>query len=323
MSQPAARFRILKVMNPQAAARPAIRPARLALRELDSIWFQVTGLLCNLECTHCLVDSSPRNKSQAFLERDAVRERLAEAEALGVKEIYFTGGEPFLHPEMTAILADALAVGPTTVLTNGTLVTERLAAELAALAGASRYSLEIRVSLDHPDPVRNDAVRGVGAHAKAVRAVLRLERAGLLPIVTATEYLFAPPAEAPADARRGPGRNAPPESTYQAFLRVLREAGVRRPRLKVMPVFHVGKLEDPAEGGAVTGEMLEGLDPMLLQCASTRVVTATGIYACPILVGKAVALMGRGALGDALGEVPLAHHACRTCWETGMTCGNH
>jgi uncharacterized Fe-S cluster-containing radical SAM superfamily protein len=322
MSRPTPRFRILNVMKRQAAARPAIRPARLALRELDSIWFQVTGLLCNLECTHCLVESSPRNESLAFLDRETVRRRLGEAEALGVKEIYFTGGEPFLHPEMTAILADALAVGPSTVLTNGTLVTERLAAELAALARASRYSLEIRVSLDHPDPLRNDAVRGPGTHAKAVRAVLHLERAGLLPIVTATEYLFGPPAEASAHEHRGPGRSTPPESTYRAFLRVLREAGVHRPRVKVMPVFHVGKLEDPAEDGPVTGEMMEGLDPLLLQCASTRVVTAAGIYACPILVGKAVALTGRGALADALGAVPLAHHACRTCYETGMTCGN-
>ncbi len=309
-------------MNPQLASRTASDPARLALLELDSIWFQVTGLLCNLECTHCLVDSSPRNKTMAFLERGTIRRRLAEAEALGVKEIYFTGGEPFLHPEMTDILSDALAVGPTTVLTNGTLVTERLAASLAEAARASRYSLEIRVSLDHPHPEQNDAIRGAGAHAKAVRAVLRLERAGLLPIVTATEYLLGPRTEASEGAHRGPGRSAPPEGMYDAFHRMLREAGVRRPRLKIMPVFRIGKLEDPADGGAITGDMMEGLDPMLLQCASTRVVTADGIYACPILVGKRVALMGRGELAGALGEVSLAHHACRTCYDTGMTCGN-
>ncbi len=309
-------------MNPQLASGTASRPAHLALQELGSIWFQVTGLLCNLECTHCLVDSSPRNKTMAFLERETIRRRLAEADALGVKEIYFTGGEPFLHPEMTDILADALAVGPTTVLTNGILVTERLAASLAGAARASRYSLEIRVSLDHPDPERNDAVRGTGAHAKAVRAVRRLEAAGLLPIVTATEYLMDPPPEASEGGRRSPGRSAPPEGMYDAFHRMLRDAGVRRPRLKIMPVFRVGKLEDPADGGAITEDMMEGLDPMLLQCGSTRVVTADGIYACPILVGKRVALMGRGDLAGALGAAPLTHHACRTCYDTGMTCGN-
>ena len=38
---------------------------------------------------------------------------------LGVKEIYFTGGEPFLHPEILALLKDSLAIVPTSVLTNG------------------------------------------------------------------------------------------------------------------------------------------------------------------------------------------------------------
>ena len=42
-------------------------PARLPLVRLSSLWFQVTGLLCNLECTHCLVDSSPQNKSMAVV----------------------------------------------------------------------------------------------------------------------------------------------------------------------------------------------------------------------------------------------------------------
>jgi len=282
--------------------------ARLPLEELNVLWFQVTGLLCNLECAHCLVDSSPRNESMAFLSRETVRTYLREAEALGVKEIYFTGGEPFLHREMPGILEDTLASFPATVLTNGTLITERVAEELAGLAARSRYSLEIRVSLDHPDPERNDALRGAGTHAKAVRALLRLERAGLLPIVTATEYLLGGPA-----AEGG---------AYARFRDMLLAAGLRRPRLKIIPVFHTGKIEDPSEGGAIGEEMLRGFDPLLLQCASARVVAADGIYACPILVGQRVALTGRGSLVEGLGAARLAHHACRTCYETGMTCAN-
>lgn len=284
--------------------------ATLPLQRLTSLWFQITGLLCNLECTHCLVDSSPRNRGMAFLDRDTVNRYLRQAEALGVKEIYFTGGEPFLHREMVEILGDALEVAPATVLTNGTLITKRIARDLGSLARDARYSLEVRVSLDHPDPATNDAVRGTGAHAKALRAVLRLQEAGLLPIVTTTEFLLEP---------RLPGRNG---GVYDAFLDVLHRAGVDRPRLKVIPVFHTGKLEDPAHGGAVTRLMMDGMDPLLLQCGETRVVTAKGLYACPILVGKREAWMGAGDLDLALDEVTLSHHACRTCYETGMSCGN-
>ena len=281
--------------------------ASVPLTRLRSVWFQVTGLLCNLECTHCLVDSSPRNKSMQFLSRDTVRKHLENCEALGVKEIYFTGGEPFLHKEMTGILEDTLKSFPATVLTNGTLITPRLAVELGGLATASAYSLEIRISMDHPDPAQNDAVRGPGTHAKALRAVLRLQDAGLLPIVTATEFLLEPKTSG--------------ESMYDRFLKMLRKAGVGRPRLKVLPVFRTGKLNDPAASRTVTRSMLETSDSLLLQCSETRAVTAAGVYACPILVGDRLGLVGESLTGS-LGPVTLNHHACITCFETGMSCGN-
>ena len=123
---------------------------------------------------------------------DTARRAIADAERLGVKEIYFTGGEPFLHKDILPLLAASLAVAPTTVLTNGTLITEATADALAALAAAADYSLEIRVSLDDVDAERNDAVRGPAAWSRAVRAVRLLNERGLVPIVTATEILDGP-----------------------------------------------------------------------------------------------------------------------------------
>jgi len=283
--------------------------ALLPLQHLTTLWFQVTGLLCNLECTHCLVDSSPRNHGMAFLDRATIRAYLGEAEAQGVKEVYFTGGEPFLHREMIAILEDSLTVAPSTVLTNGTLLTERTVQELGRVAAASRYSLEIRISMDHPDPAENDRVRGRGTHARALRAARRLQEVGLLPIITATEYVLE--------------RTCPGESSYyERFRTVLAAAGIDRPRLKLLPVFQTGKLDDPARGGIVTEAMLAGIDPGTLQCGEARAVTAQGIYACPILVGKEEGFLAGGPLSGALGPVRLGHHACRTCLETGMTCSN-
>src|SRR5262249_42163163 len=60
---------------------------------LDTLWFQVAGTLCNLECTHCFISSSPTNRSHAMMGLATVRRYLAEAAELGVKEYYFTGGE--------------------------------------------------------------------------------------------------------------------------------------------------------------------------------------------------------------------------------------
>ena len=80
-------------------------PAPLVeLRDLDTLWFQVGGTVCNLACTHCFVSCSPTNHTHEMMTLAEVTRHVADAAALGVREYYFTGGEPFLNPDMEAIL---------------------------------------------------------------------------------------------------------------------------------------------------------------------------------------------------------------------------
>lgn len=94
----------------------------VALESLDELWFQVSGTVCNLRCKHCFISCAPDNHSFWFMTREQVADALEESVELGVKEYYFTGGEPFMNPEMEEILAETLALGPATVLTNATLI---------------------------------------------------------------------------------------------------------------------------------------------------------------------------------------------------------
>src|SRR5262245_24776343 len=157
-----------------------------------------------------------------------VRRHVDEAARLGAREVYFTGGEPFLHPRLLELLAYALERLPTTVLTNGTLVTDRVADRLAELAAGARYSLEVRVSLDDPDREANDRVRGRGAFERALGAIVRLHGRGLPAILTATDL----------------GTSASP--LYDRLRGLLIEAGVSRPRIKLLPMFPVGRRADGA-----------------------------------------------------------------------------
>ena len=109
--------------------------------------------------------------------------------------------------------------------------------------------------------------------------------------------------------------------TAPRIVAMLRREGVRYSRIKLLPVFRTGKLEDPASGSVVTEAMMSGVEPGFLQCSETRVVTTQGIYACPILVGKREGFLYEGSLRPS-SSVLLAHHACRTCYETGMSCAN-
>ena len=113
---------------------------------------------------------------------------MEESVPLGVKEYYFTGGEPFLNPDMTDILDRTLRYGPATVLTNGTVLKDEWLMRLRAAEEASLYSLEFRVSIDGYSPETNDPIRGEGTFARAMSGVQKLVAARL-----------------PADHHRGPG----------------------------------------------------------------------------------------------------------------------
>jgi MoaA/NifB/PqqE/SkfB family radical SAM enzyme len=275
--------------------------ATVPLRHLAAAWIQVTGTLCNLRCAHCLNASGPTDPWLAPMDAVQVERHVEDAARLGAREIYLTGGEPLLHPRVLDLLAFALERLPATVLTNGTLLTERVADRLAAIAAGTRYSLEVRVSLDDPDREANDRVRGAGAFDRALRAIVRLDRRGLPAILTATAIGAAP-------------------GLYDRLRRLLLDAGVARPRIKILPVFPVGRV--PAAGAPPDAADLEGVDVARLSCADSRAVTADGVYACPILAGLRSARLAHDKLDHALGPVDLTHAACRVCLETGASCRN-
>ncbi len=278
------------------------------LLALDAVWIQVAGSRCNLTCTHCFVSCGPEADRHEVMSRAAVAERVREALALGAREFYLTGGEPFLNPELPGILADLLERAPGTVLTNGTLFTERRIAELAALGDRSRFSLEIRVSFDGEDAAAHDAVRGAGTFARAMDGLRRLAGAGLLPIATVTQL-----------------DDEDPLAFRERWIARLRAAGLTRPRLKILPLFRLGR-ETGRTRGYEEAESLAGFpesefDPARLQCGTSRAVTSRGVFVCPLLVDEDGARMS-GTLAGARGPFELRHGACYTCWVTGMTCGN-
>jgi len=280
---------------------------RVSLRSLDTLWFQVGGTVCNLACTHCFVSCSPTNHTHELMSLAEVRRYLDEAVRLGVREYYFTGGEPFLNPEMEAILEGTLAVGPASVLTNGLLLDPARCARLAALADGSEYSLDLRVSLDGWDAASNDPIRGEGTFTRILDGIRNLAAAGLNPVITVTEVC----------------REAATDAGKEKFFQLLRSLGIDRPRLKVLPVFHLGA--EAERGGAYESwQRLRESDVPdggwdHLQCSSCRMATSQGVWVCPILVNEPSAKMGE-ALADTLGDFPLAHAACWTCHVYGVSC---
>ncbi len=158
------------------------RRARVRLEALRTLWIN-TGTLCNIECRNCYIESSPENDRLAYISRAEVRTYLDEIARDGwpVREVGFTGGEPFMNPDIIEMLGDALARGHAAlVLTNAMqpMLRPRMRDGLLALRKAYGGRLVIRVSLDHYTRERHEEERGPSTFDKTVEGIDWLVREG-------------------------------------------------------------------------------------------------------------------------------------------------
>jgi pyruvate-formate lyase-activating enzyme len=151
-------------------------------RPVGSRLWLYTNFDCNLHCDYCCVRSSPtvprRELGLARVQRIA-----REAAELGVKEIFVTGGEPFLLEDIGDILLACAVAAPTTVLTNGMLFTGRRAESLRALP---RDRIVLQISLDSATPELHDLHRGPGTWARTREGIQRARAHGFRVRLAAT-----------------------------------------------------------------------------------------------------------------------------------------
>jgi [mycofactocin precursor peptide]-tyrosine decarboxylase / 3-amino-5-[(4-hydroxyphenyl)methyl]-4,4-dimethylpyrrolidin-2-one synthase len=127
---------------------------------------------CNLACIHCLSSSGRRDPRE--LTTAECLGLVDEFQAMQVFYVNIGGGEPTVRRDFWEILDYATAhdVG-VKFSTNGSRITEQTAARIAG----NDY-IDVQVSIDGASPTVNDAIRGPGSFATAVRALERLAEAG-------------------------------------------------------------------------------------------------------------------------------------------------
>lgn len=278
---------------------------RLPLVWLDTLWLQVTGTICNIACKHCFISCGPKVHTHEMMSVESVRASLDAAGQEGVRAIWFTGGEPFLHPQIFELMDLALAVGPLGVLTNGMLVDDAVADGIAERFHRGPYTLEVRISLDGCTREQNDRIRGKGVFDKACAGLRRLAERGV-PALVAVSLVDDDPMD------------------REKLLELLVGLGLERPRIKWIPAFRIGREERRGRGyqpwETIAPEDLENPEaPHKLQCGTSRTVTSNGVWPCPILINERDYRLA-DALPGALGPHRVDHKACFTCWQDGFTC---
>lgn len=306
---------LAKFTDPETTAQGQ-RRASVGFTGLHTLWFN-TGTLCNLACVNCYIESSPRNDRLVYLRRDEVRVFLAEAGAMTPRpaEIGFTGGEPFINPDIVGMLADSLAAGfRVLVLTNAMRPMQRLKAQLLALGAEFPERLSLRVSLDHYAPDGHEKLRGPKSWKPTLDGLLWLAE-NRFPLAIAGRTVWG---ETDASMRAGYAR-------LFAGLGLPLDAGDPA-QLVLFPEMEAE--EDVPEISEGCWNLL-GKRPEDVMCADSRMVVKRKdaprpvVVSCTLLPYDERFEMG-ATLAEASGPVKLNHsHCARFCVLGGASCSVH
>jgi hypothetical protein len=289
------------------------RRARVALKSLDTLWFN-TGTLCNLTCRHCYIESSPRNDRLIYLTAPEVAEYLDEIERLelGTKLIGFTGGEPFMNPALPAMLENALARGfRTLVLTNAMKPMGKMKPALVALRERHGARLEIRVSLDHYGRAVHEEERGRRSWQPTIDGLRWLAAHGFAPSVASRRLS----GESEAEIRRG-------------FAGLFAELGLAIDADDPLALTVFPEMDPASDVPEITDACwgILGKSPADVMCASSRMVVRfkgaarPSVIACTLLPYDPRFDLGP-TLAGALGQVALNHpHCAKFCVLGGGAC---
>ncbi len=275
---------------------------------LDELWFH-TGTACNLSCPFCLEGSTPGDTRLDRISLSDAQPFIDEAVALGVKQLSFTGGEPFVVRDFIHILAYASDRLPCLVLTNGTDVVLKRLHQIRELAD-SPHPISFRVSIDFADEERHDAGRGTGNFKQSLLGLKGLHSLGF-------HVSVARQMEADEDSTAIDARYCALFATHDLPTDL---------RIVSFPDFDVPDshraVPDVTED-CMTRYHTEASRRRFMCAFSKMVIKKAGrmqVYACTLVDDDETYNLGSSLAESAEQQIRLRHHRCYTCFKFGSSC---
>ncbi|MEN9059892.1 radical SAM protein [Ponticoccus litoralis] len=303
-----------KFVDPKVTADGSAR-ATVALTKPETLWFN-TGTLCNITCANCYIESSPDNDALVYMTAEEVSgylDQLADRQ-WGVREIGFTGGEPFMNPEMVEMARRCLERGyEVLILTNAMrpMMRPKVRQGLMALRAGYGDRLTLRISLDHWRPAMHDQERGAGTRERTLEGMRWLRDNGFRMAVAARTLWGEPEAEARA-----------------GFARLFADEGLAIDAMNPGETVLFPEMDMGAEVPEITTACWGILNkrPDSVMCASSRMVVkrrgarTPAVLACTLLPYDPQFELGE-TLAEAERAVALNHpHCAKFCVLGGASC---
>lgn len=275
---------------------------------LKELWFH-TGTVCNLRCSFCLEGSKPGDNRLNTITLEEVKPFMQASLALGTEQFSFTGGEPFIIPDIIPILDYALDLNPCLVLTNATEPLLNKLYQVAPLADKP-HPFRFRVSLDFPDPGKHDEERGQGNFELSLQAMRELHGLGFSVSIARQSAM---------------GEDS--VAVNREYLPFFVKAGLPEDtHIVVFPEFDVPNslpdvpyITESCMTTYKTEAQREGF-----MCSFSKMVVKKGgrmrVYACTLVDDDEDYDQG-GSLAEAMDRrVVMKHHRCYTCFANGASC---
>ena len=303
-----------KFQDPFVTAKGDTR-AHVPLSDPQTLWFN-TGTLCNIECENCYILSSPTNDALVYLTADEITDYLDQLEDRnwGVREIAFTGGEPYMNPEMNEMTRRCLERGyDVLVLTNAMMPMQRKKVKegLLELNAAYPGKLTMRISVDHWSEELHDKERGKGSFGKTITGMEWLSENGFTMAVAGRTVW----GETDADSRQG---------YADLYAKHGFDIDANNPGMTVL----FPEMDETVEVPEITTDCWGILNkqPTEVMCSNSRMVVkhkgaeAPSVIACTLLPYEKEFDMGR-TLEEAEKSVQLNHpHCAKFCVLGGASC---
>ena len=137
---------------------------------------------CNLRCLYCYHFGGAGDVQKDLPKEEWLR-FFEELNRCAVMDVTLAGGEPFMRKDLKELIESVVANRMRySVLTNGTLVTEKMASFLASTGRCD----SVQVSIDGSTPDVHDSCRGKGNFVRAVEGAKRLIASGINTTVRVT-----------------------------------------------------------------------------------------------------------------------------------------
>lgn len=258
------------------------------LKELKDIFIELTAKNCNTHCRECYIDFPFSKTIKDYIKPDTVKNALNTLNPENIRTIYLTGAEPMTHPDFNSILRLCLKIANVCICTNASFINEKKSRFLKNVEAESNNQVIFKLSFAHFDELKNDTIRYRGSFRQNIYALKCLNKYEFLKVITVSNYY-----------------NEPHNLIIESFQKKISDLGLDN------IVIQINNWSNP-NSKDTDSLIITNNTHFHPDCQTSRTLTETGVYACPLLANDY-----RGRVGSDFSNysknIRLETSYCSTC----------